>query len=207
MGRRVVTACLGRGWRAQAAHRDTSGQEPSQKETLTAAWVTQPRCRRTVMSAWTWQVSAQRKGNRGRSPRTHITSRSGWGSSGIGQLQEESVGRAEGAERQEGEPRLTRLHTRVAAANFIEDARGGEGEEAGLEWAGSVVVGWGWRGRGSVVGGRDLLGMNSGNGWVWAGLEWAGLLGGWMGPLVMDSGWVGVGCDVDGASVPGGQHG
>ena len=174
MGRRVVTACLGQGWRARAAHRDTSGQEPSQKETLTAAWVTQPRCRRTVMLAWTWQVSAQRKGNRGRSPRTHITSRSGWGSSGIGQLQEEAVGRAEGAERQDGEPRLTRLHTRVAAANFLEDALWGEGEEAGLEWAGSVVVGWGWRGRGSVVGGQGPSGNEL---WEWVGVGGAGVGG------------------------------
>lgn len=95
------------------------------------------------MLAWTWQVSAQRKGNRGRSPRTHITSRAGWGSSGVGKLREESVGRAEGAERQEGEPRLTRLHARVAAANFLEDALWGEGAEAGLEWRGSWVGGWG----------------------------------------------------------------
>lgn len=34
-----------------------SGQKPSQKETLTAAWVVQPRSRRTMVFTRTWQES------------------------------------------------------------------------------------------------------------------------------------------------------
>ena len=58
------------GGEARAAHRDAPGQKPSQKGTLTAAWVAQPRCRRTVMLARTWQESGQTKGGGGGSLRS-----------------------------------------------------------------------------------------------------------------------------------------
>lgn len=151
------------GGRAQAFHLGTSGsgQKPSQKETLTAAWVVQPRSRRTMVFTRTWQESEQRKGS----------GRGSGGGAPWGRVRGRRLGGAQG---QEGG--LTHFLTGVAAALFPEDALGkgsegklnrwglgrpGVGRGGGLPggriwapgWAGPPGVGGGGRGlRGGACG-------------------------------------------------------
>lgn len=142
------------GGRAQAFHLGTSGsgQKPSQKETLTAAWVVQPRSRRTMVFTRTWQESEQRKG-------------SGRGSGGGAPWRRVRGRRLGGAQGQEGG--LTHFLTGVAAALFPEDALG-KGSEGKLNrWGlGRPGVGRG----GGLPGGRVWApGWAGPPGWVGVG--------------------------------------